>query len=59
MRQITGGTEVPLVPPGTFSRISSMTVTPDGNFVDLVAVKGNAQVPMYGGSRCWEGARNS
>ena len=33
------------MPPGTFSRISSMTVTPDGNFVDLVAVKGSAQVP--------------
>jgi serine/threonine protein kinase/Tol biopolymer transport system component len=45
VRQISGGTDVPLVPPGTFSRISSMTVTPDGNFVDLVAVKGSAQVP--------------
>jgi len=45
VRQISGGTDVPLVPPGTFSGISSMTVTPDGNFVDLVAVKGSAQVP--------------
>ena len=45
VRQISGGTDIPLVPPGTFSRISSMTVTPDGNFVDLVAIKGSAQVP--------------
>jgi serine/threonine protein kinase/Tol biopolymer transport system component len=45
VRQISGGTDVPLVPPGTFSRISSMTVTPDGNFVDLVAVTGSALVP--------------
>ena len=59
VRQISGGTDVPLVPPGTFTRISSMTVTPDGNFVDLVAVKGSAQVPMYGGSRCLEGHRAS
>ena len=45
VRQIAGGTEVPLVPSGTFSRISSMTVTPNLNSVDLVAVKGDAQVP--------------
>ena len=45
VRQIAGGAEVVLVPPGTFSRISSMTVTPDGNFVDLVAVTGSASVP--------------
>ena len=44
-RQISSNTEIPLVPPGRFARISSLTITPDGNSVDVVAVSGSAQVP--------------
>jgi Tol biopolymer transport system component len=45
VRQIPGDSDIPLVPPGRFTRISSLTVTPDGSFVDIVAVTGAAAVP--------------
>ena len=56
VRQISGDRDIELVPPDRFSRISSMTVTPDSNFVDVVAVTGAGplpdawRIPLLGGN---------
>ena len=56
VRQISGETDIPIVAAGRFSRIFSLTVTPDNNFVDVVAVTEQARVrdawrvPLLGGN---------
>ena len=56
VRQISEEREIELVPPGRFSRVVSLTVTPDNNFVDVVAVTDDAprpdawRVPLLGGN---------
>ena len=45
VRQISGETDIPVVAAGRFRRIFSLTVTPDSNFVDVVAVTEQATVP--------------
>ena len=56
VRQISGDRDIELVPPDRFSRIASLTVTPDGNSVDVVASTGTAplpdawRVPLLGGN---------
>ena len=44
-RQIASESDVTLLPPDRFGRVSSLTFTPDGNFVDVVATSGKAAVP--------------
>lgn len=56
VRHIPSEKDVRLVQPTQFSRVSSLTVTPDGQSVDVVAVTGTAaspnvwRVPMLGGN---------
>lgn len=44
-RQISSESDITLLPRERFDRVSSLTFTPDGNFVDVVATSGNAAVP--------------
>jgi Tol biopolymer transport system component len=56
LRHIPSEKDVRLVEPKHFSRVSSLTVTPDGQSVDVVAVTGTAastdvwRVPLLGGN---------
>ena len=45
VRSISSETDVRLVEPRRFSRVSSLTVTPDGQSVDVVAVTGTTALP--------------
>jgi serine/threonine protein kinase/Tol biopolymer transport system component len=45
VRQVSGESDVALLPADRFSGVFSLTVTPDGNSVDIVAVTGAAEVP--------------
>ena len=57
VRQIAAATDVPVVAAKRFSRTSSLTVTPDSDFVDVVAVTGTERlpdlwrIPLLGGER--------
>ena len=56
VRDVSSEKDVRLVEPARFSRVSSLTVTPDGQSVDIVAVTGTAappdvwRVPLLGGN---------
>ena len=45
VRQILTDSDVEILPAGRFQRFNSLTVTPDGNYVDAVAVSGGKSIP--------------
>ena len=45
VRQILTDSDVEILPVGQFQRFNSLTVTPDSNYVDAVAVSGGKSIP--------------